>query len=545
MTKRNKNNRIMKTLALISSVAMSVTTLCGAVYAEDSIYGTVAVETQVVDEWEVVYENDFSAESDFTNFYNKSDSDYPIYPNMGTTKGGGGVKFTWSSDFKNQFGKNPSTGTMIRSYNGDSTKHSKGFWFDLDKVLDDNGPGTYKFSFRATAKAGHGLVEGCLNTLENQSDLGKILWNVQSEWGTPEDEEIVGGVNIGGHVLCRRWDDTGTIDEQVFESITYIPEDAEHLRFLFGGSVDYDSAHAVGGNGWNPIAMDDLIISKKVSSAETDDLDLKSTVVSVDGGDYSGYLISALYDEDNALVDTDISELTDVGAEPVEIYTSLDISDVYGEDYTVKTFFADIDGHITPYGLSYDPTASLFPNYNFENPLTQDYRVLKYANEVGLSADAAYSGVNGIKLDLDGGATYFSIGEGETATKNEVSASATALAKTVWENGAGTYRISFMAKATDEATVRAEVRRHIFSTSKQDTDGNGSIEVTPHTNSNSETITSEWNEIQLDVEIEPMTPWGGANEYVSYRRNNYPLKLVLTGTGSVYVDDFKVEKISE
>ena len=106
---------------------------------------------------------------------------------------------------------------MIRSYNGDSTKHSKGFWFDLDKVLEDNGPGTYKFSFRATANAGHGLVEGCLNTLENQSDLGKILWNIQSEWGTPEDEEIVGGVNIGGHVLCRRWDDTGTLDEKVFE----------------------------------------------------------------------------------------------------------------------------------------------------------------------------------------------------------------------------------------------------------------------------------------------------------------------------------------
>ena len=545
MTKRNKNNRIMKALALISSAAISVTTLCGAVFAEDSIYGTVAVETQVVDEWEVVYENDFGAESDFTNFYNKADSDYPIYPNMGTTKGGGGVKFTWSSDFKNQFGKNPSTGTMIRAYNGDSTKHSKGFWFDLDKVLEDNGPGTYKFSFRVTAKAGHGLVEGCLNTLENQSDLGKILWNIQSEWGTPEDEDIVGGVNIGGHVLCRRWDDTGTIDEQVFESVTYIPEDAEHLRFLFGGSVDYDASHAVGGNGWNPIAMDDLIISKKVSSAETDDLELKSTVVSVDGGEYSGYLISALYDENNALVDTDISELTDVGEEPVEIYTSVDISDVYGEDYTVKTFFADIDGHITPYGLSYDPTSSLFPNYNFENPFTEDYRVLKYANEVGLSADAAYSGVNGLKLDLDGGATYFSIGEGETVTKNEVSASTTAFAKTVWENGAGTYRISFMAKATDEATVKAEVRRHIFSTSKQDTNGNGSIEVTPHTYSDSEQITDEWNEIQLDVEIEPMTPWGGASEYVSYRRNNYPLKLVITGSGSVYVDDFKVEKISE
>ena len=60
---------------------------------------------------------------------------------MGTTKGGGGVKFTWSADFNNQFGSfgGSQSGFMIRTYNGDSKNHSKGFWFDLDKVLEDNG----------------------------------------------------------------------------------------------------------------------------------------------------------------------------------------------------------------------------------------------------------------------------------------------------------------------------------------------------------------------------------------------------------------------
>lgn len=548
MSKKYKKNCITKGLACILSSTLAMSVFGGFVYAEDAIYGSVAVQTEIVDEYEIVYENHFNAESDFTTYYNKPDSAYPIYPNVGTSKGGGGVKFTWSADFNNQFGSygGSISGTMIRAYNGDSKNHSKGFWFDLDKVLEDNGPGTYKFSFRVTTKAGHGLVEGCLNTLENQSDLGKLLWNVESEWGTPTDQEIVGGVNIGGHVLCSRWDDSGTINQQVFESTTYIPEDAEHLRFLFGGSVDYDASHTVGGNGWNPIAMDDLVISKKVSSADNGSLNLKSTVTSLDGAEHHGHLISTLYDDKNALVSTSVSDLTTIGVDAVEVLSSLNTSAGYDDTYKVKTFFADVSGHIVPYGISYDPTASLFPNYNFETPFTNSYRFLKYAEPIGISDNGAYTGNKGVELKLDPGATFFAVGEGDVLTKDGVNASATALAKTVWENGSGTYRISFMAKTSgDDATVKAEVRRHIFSTSKPDTTGNGTIEVTPHKYSDSQTITSEWNEIQLNVDIEPMTPWGGAGEYVSYRRNNYPLKLVINGTGSVYMDDFKVEKISD
>ena len=549
MAKGNRFSCIRRGFACVLSGVVFATSLWIPAAAEESIYGTVAVESRIVEEYEIVYENHFDAETDFTKFYNKADSDYPIYPNVGTQKGGGGVKFTWGSDFNSQFGSfgGSQSGTMVRSYNGDSKNHSKGFWFDLDKVLEDNGPGTYKFSFRATAKSGHGLVEGCLNTLENQSDLGNILWNVESEWGTPAGEEIVGGVNIGGHVLCRRWDDSGTINQQVFESTTYIPEDAQHLRFLFGGSVDYDSAHTVGGTGWNPIAMDDLVIYKKKDSIEYGSLNLKSTVTSVDGNEHSGRLISAVYDEKNTLVSTDISDEVVVGAEAVEIESFLDISGGYDETYSVKTFFAEISGHITPYGISYDPTASLFSNYNFETPFTDDYRVLKYSEQLEISDAAAYTGKKGVELKLEGGSTYFSIGEGEIQTKDSVTASATALAKAVWENGAGTYRISFMARTTgDDATVKAEVRRHIYSTSKSDMDNEiGSIEVTPHKYSQSETITSEWNEIQLEIDIEPMTPWGGEGEYVSYRRNNYPLKLIISGTGTVHMDDLKVEKISD
>lgn len=549
MTKKYKRNCIVKSFACILSAALSMTAIGVSAYADEPIYGTVAVQTEIADEYEIVYENHFDAETDFTNYYNKSDSAYPIYPNMGTIKGGGGVKFTWSADFNNQFGSfgGSQSGFMIRTYNGDSKNHSKGFWFDLDKVLDDNGPGTYKFSFRVTAKSGHGLVEGCLNTLENQSDLGKLLWNVESEWGTPEGETIVGGVNIGGHVLCRRWDESGDVNQQIFESTTYIPEDAQHLRFLFGGSVDYDAGHDVGGSGWNPVAMDDLVIYKKVNSAENGTLNLKSTVVSVDGNEHSGRLVSALYNEKNALVSTSVSEETVIGAEAVEIYSSLDTSGGYDKTYTVKTFFAQIDNHIVPYSISYNPSASLFADYNFESPFTDDYKILKYSEPVSISSNSAYTGKKGIELKLDAGDTYFAVGEGEILTKDGVNASTTALAKAVWENGKGKYRISFMAKTTgDDATIMAQVRRHIFSTSKQDTiGGNGSIEVTPHIHSQSQTITSEWNEIQLDVDISPMTPWGGAGEYVSYRRNNYPLKLIVNGTGSIYIDDFKVEKISD
>ena len=546
MAKKHQKNGLVKGLACVLSAVMLMPTFM--VSAEDSAYGKVAVQTQIAEEYEIVYENHFNAETDFTNNYNKPESDYPIYPNTGTSRGGGGVKFTWSSDFNAQFGSFGGTvsGPMIRSFNGDSKKHSKGFWFDLDKVLEDHGPGTYKFSFRVTAKSGHGLVEGCLNTLENQSDLGKILWNVTSEWGTPEGEEIIGGVNIGGHVLCRRWDESGDVNQQVFESITYVPEDAEHLRFLFGGSVDYDASHEVGGNSWNPIAMDDLVISKKKNSAETGTLNLTSTVVSTDGSEHSGRLITALYDNANMLVDSQVSDVITIGTERSQIPSSLDISGGYDETYTIKTFFVEVGSYITSFGISYNPNASLFPNYNFESPFTNEYRFLKYSDDLTTSGVAAYTGTKGVQLQLDGGATYFRVGEGATLTANNTSASATALAKMVWENGAGTYRISFMAKTSGaDATVMAQVRRHIFSTSKQDTSGNGSIEVSPHIYSATETISSDWNEIQLEVDIEPMTPWGGAGEYVSYRRNNYPLWLIVNGSGSVYMDDFTVEKISD
>ena len=547
MVEKYRKRNILRIIACVLSFALSVTTVF--VYAEEPIYGTVAVQTRLADEYEIVYENHFNSESDFTAYYNKPDSDYPIYPNTGTVKGGGGVKFTWGSDFNAQFGSfgGSVSGTMVRSYNGDSKNHSKGFWFDLDKVLADNGFGTYKFSFRATAKTGHGLVEGCLNTLENQSDLGKLLWNVESEFGTPSENDIIGDVNIGGHVLCRRWDESGDINQKVFESITYIPEDAQHLRFLFGGSVDYDPVYTVGGSGWNPIAMDDLVIYKKKNSIEYGSLNLKSDVVSVDGNEHSGRLISALYDEKNALVSTDISEITNIGEEAVEILSSLDLPYGYNEGYTIKTFFTNVNNHIIPYGISYNPLFSLMPDYNFETPLGMNYRILKYNEDINVSDDAVYTGKKGIKLNLDAGDTFFRIGDGEVLTKDGVSASETALARAVWENGKGKYRISFMAKTSgNDASVRAEVRRHIFSTLKQDvTDGNGSIEVTPHIYSQTETVTSQWSEIQLYVDIVPMTPWGGANEYVSYRRNNYPLKLIINGEGSVYIDDLRLEKISD
>ena len=549
MTKKYKRNCIVKSFACVLSAVLSITAIGVSVYADEPIYGTVAVQTQTADEYEIVYENHFDAETDFTNYYNKSDSAYPIYPNAGNEFGVDSVKYTASYDFSSKlsgFG-NPVSGSVVRTFNGDSKSRSKGFWVDLDKVLKDNGPGTYKFSFRVTAKSGNGLVEGCLNTLENQSDLGKLLWNIQSDWGTPAGEDIVGGVNVGGHVLCKRWDESVDVNQQVFESITYIPEDAKHLRFLFGCSVDKDTAHNIGGNGgWLPIAMDDLVIYKKVNSAESGSLNLTSTVVSLDGNEHIGRLVSTLYDDRNALISSDVSDETTIGAEKVEILSSLNVPGGYDETYTIKTFFADIDSHIVPYGISYNPLVSLFPNYNFESPLANDYRILKYSEPITTSSNSAYTGKKGIELKLDVGDTYFAVGEGEILTKDGVNASTTAFAKAVWENGKGKYRISFMAKTTgDDATIMAQIRRHIFSTSKQDTiGGNGSIEVTPHVHSEKQTITNHWSEIQLEVDIVPMTPWGGAGEYVSYRRNNYPLKLIVNGTGLVYIDDLKIEKIS-
>ncbi len=538
--------------ALSAMMLSSVTVLATA---DASIYGTVAVQTQIAEEYEVVYENGFDSEAEFNAVY-EQDVDYGIHPIENGTDGE--VKFTYKSNFTGAgLADTNYESTQIRTFNGNSKTKAKGFWIDLDHVLETYGSGAYTFSFRVNSADSPGLIEAVLNTAEDQSELGNILWEIH------EASESSPYVNLGGHILISRWDNTDTwtskINNVTFQSTTYIPEDAEHLRFFFGGTI-YDGAannRNVGGSStYRPVFFDDLVISKKTNSAYTGMLNLSSQVVSVDGAEHSGRLISALYDSSNMLVSTAVSDVITVGSDAVSIESALDVSGGYDDGYTVKTFFAEIGGRIIPYGIAYHPQTSLFPNNNLESPFTNAYRWMDDSNVISLSPDAAYSGSRGATRGIAQSGTYIKIGESEIPSPGTSAApgDATALAKVLLENGKGTYRISFMAKTqSGDANLVLHFRPYYQNYSQRDI-AIGTIDTpTTRWSVGEQTATPEWREIEFEVTFNPLASGatvtaGRTDGWLSYRKNNYGMYLVgssVNDTDVLYIDDFKVEKISD
>ena len=518
-------------------------------------YGTASLETKL-DNDIVVYENHFENKAtDFDAVYNK-DVDYGIHNTCLNAEGG--VKYTDKADFKDAAQKNGHSSDaqaiadnyfgsyQIRAYNGNNAKQSKGFWIDLDKVLEDYGPGTYTFSFRTSMFTGHGLAEACLNTLEDQSQLGDILW------GTHTDGQDSDYVNIGGHVLCRKWDESGDVLSKTFTSTTYIPEGSEHLRFFFGGSIFSSDSYTVGGSTYKAIFFDDLVITKKANgyndpALQNGTINLSSTITPLGNVDsVTGTLASAIYSEStHAMLDMDISDPMTITT-PTTVTSSLEHPGS-GVDYQIKSFFFDSFANLSPFCLSYDPHESLMPNPSFEAPFTSSYRWMSGNSNLPVNTTNVYTGSRSIQGSVSNSGTWLKVGQGAIATANGTVASPTSLAQMLLENGKGTYKVSFMAKMRDNnANVKLEVRRYVQSSNAQDKDM-GTAEVTPHQYSATQTLGTDWQKMEFEIDLRPKTLWGSAG-VISYRKNNYQFSVVVTSTNSadvIYIDDFKVEKISD
>lgn len=551
--------------------------------------GTVGLETKLDNEI-VVYENhfDYQSEANFADNVLNKGGDYGIY-RLDNGDADGGVKFTDSQKWYSTFGKSDNfksseddTTGQVRVYNGNTKTKSKGFWIDLDKVLETYGPGAYTFSFRVNSKAGGpGLIEAVLNTAEDQSTLGNILWQGRAR---TESSQFV---NLGGHVLVSREYNTANangngdaINNVTFTSTTYIPEGAQHLRFFFGGTV-YDSTTAtgidasilrgsVGGSAtYLPVFFDDLVITKKANAYQDyaligDDIKLKSTVTPLNGLEPTGRLIAAMYDADtNEMLDVEISDEMTLTA-PTVIESTLEYPGEEVADYKIKTFFFDGFENLTAYSLASNPHESLFPDMSFESPFTNDYRWVESGSKqnVNIATDVAYTGARSLTRTVaGGGSVWLSVGEGETYTASNASGtpsaanpgSPTAWAKMLQENGKGTYKISFMAKAGNaNTTVELQMRTYYQDFGKRDV----SIGYTPTPNSYDtlakKTLSTEWQKFEYTYDFTPL-PSGRTvstsnnSGWLSYRNNNYVSYLIARNGGSettIYIDDFKVEKVN-
>lgn len=526
---------------IMASMIASVIPTSGL--AAEVTLGKVSLETKL-DNDIVVYSNTFDNDAAFNAVYNKD-----VEGGIHFVGNSGAVKHTYKADYKPSGTANDSNykTPQIRVYSEKKT-HARGFYVDLDHILKQYGPGAYTFSFSTSLQTHAGLIEASLNTLEDQKQLGSILW------GATTNGNHSRFVNFGGHVLVNHPTNSNTsqVYNKVFESTTYIPEDAEHLRFFFGGSLINDTSKNWGGSGDYKVAyFDDLKITKKANSYKdaalvNGDIKLKSTITPLgETESATGKLIAAMYDKDTkALLDIDVSEEVTVTV-PTTLESTLKYPGV--ENYEIKTFFFDGIETLSPYTLAYNPHDSLMPNVSFEAPFTTNYRWTESGNNVDTKAASVFSGKRGIGKGISSGGTYIKIGEGATATKAGTAASATALANVLHENGMGKYKVSFMAKTRDNnATVKLQARRHVQGSTKMDA-GFGSAEVNEQTSTSAVTVTPQWQKVEFELSMYPKTYWGGT-EAISYRKNNYPFYLIATSTNAsdaIYIDDFKVTKVSE
>lgn len=539
---KKMSKKLVAVLMLVSLMVSMVPTMG---IAAGSTFGAVSLETKL-DNDIVVYENGFADATAFNAIYNKD-----VEGGLHFIGNSGAVKHTYKADYKPSGTANDSNykTPQIRIYSEKKT-HARGFYIDLDHVLEQYGPGAYTFSFSTSLQTHAGLIEASLNTLEDQKQLGSILW------GKTTNGNHSKYVNFGGHILVNHPTNSNTsqVYNKTFTSTTYIPEDAEHLRFFFGGSLINDTSANWGGSADYKVAyFDDLVITKKANSYKdaalvNGGIKLKSTITPLDGTESAtGTLVAAMYDADtNALVDVDVSEELTVTV-PTAVESTLDYPGDEVKDYIIKTFFFDGFESLAPQTLAYNPHESLMPNVSFEAPFTTNYRWTESGNNVDTKAASVYTGKRGIGKGISSGGTYIKIGEGATATGAGTAASATALANVLHENGMGKYKVSFMAKTRDNtATVRMQVRRHVQGSTKMDNNF-GSAEVNEQTSTSNVTVSTEWQKVEFELDFYPKTYWGGT-ETISYRKNNYPFYLIATstnGSDAIYIDDFKVEKISE
>ena len=539
-----------KLMAGLMIVSLLAAMLPATGLAAENTFGAVSMETKV-DNDIVVYSNTFDTKEAFDLIYNKD-----VEGGIHFIGNSGAVKHTYKDDYKPS-GSSPATATdksyykspQIRIYSEKKT-HARGFYIDLDHILKTYGPGAYTFSFSTTLQTHAGLIEASLNTLEDQKQLGSILW------GNTTNGNHSKYVNFGGHVLINHPTNSNTsqVYNKVFTSTTYIPEDAEHLRFFFGGSRYNDTSANCGGSADYKVAyFDDLVITKKANSYKDaalagKEIKLKSTISPLgDTQSVTGTLISAMYDADtNALLDTDISEELTVTV-PTTVESALAFPGEEVKDYVIKTFFFDGFENLAPYTLAYNPHESLMPNVSFEAPFTTNYRWTEGGNNIDTKAVSVYTGYRGVGKGISSGGTYIKIGEGATATSAGTAASATALANVLHENGMGKYKVSFMAKTRDNAaTIKLQVRRHAQGSTKMDNNF-GSAEVNEQTSTSNVNVSTEWQKVEFVLDLYPKTYWGGT-ETISYRKNNYPFYLIATITNAsdaIYIDDFKVTKISD
>lgn len=539
----------LATALMLSSMIPTVSFAAG--------YGSASLETKL-DNDIVVYENHFADEAAFNAVYNQ-DVDYGIHPI--NTAAGSAVKFTYQSNFTGAgLAAANYESTQIRTYNGDPKTKAKGFWIDLDKVLEDYGPGAYTFSFRVNSPASPGLIEAVLNTAEDQSTLGDIIWGVHDR------TESSPYVNLGGHVLCRRWYETNNgnnnqdpLNNVRLSSTTYIPEGAQHLRFFFGGTIfdgAADSRNVGGGAGWKPVFFDDLVITKKANgyndpALQNGTINLSSTVTPLNGeAEVTGTLVSAMYDAaTNALLDVDISESMAITT-PTTVASTLNHPGA-GVAYKIKTFFFDSFANLSPFCLSYDPHASLMPDVSFESPFTNDYRWTESGNNVATTgSQEAFTGARCVSKGISSTGTYIRVGEGATISPGS---SQTALSKVLLENGKGRYKISFMAKTRDgNANVLLQMRPYYMDYGKLDTAIGTLDKQSAWDSTAAQTATTEWQKLEYTVDFYPMPSGrtvGSSNSgWLSYRKNNYGLIVVassVNATDAIYIDDFKIEKISD
>lgn len=553
---KKMSKRFLATLMMVFLFAALVPT---AGMATTSL-GSVALETRLDNEI-VVYENRFADETAFNAVYNK-DVEGGIHPIVNGSDGG--VKFTYQTNFTGAgLAQANYKSTQIRTYNGNSKTKAKGFWIDLDHVLETYGPGAYTFSFRANSAAAPGLIEAVLNTAEDQTTLENIIW------GSHNAAESSPYVNLGGHILVSRWDSTDTwtspINNVTFTSTTYIPEDAEHLRFFFGGT-DYDGAadsrNVGGGKTYMPVFFDDLVITKKANSYKDAalagrDIQLKSIISPLgDVTSVTGTLISAMYDANtNAMLDIDVVE--NITAEhPITVPSALSYPGEEVEDYIIKTFFFDNYESITPFTLSYNPHESLLPDVSFESPFTTNYRWMEGGNNLPLNEGAVYTGTRAVSKGIAKSGTYLKVGEGATVSPGTTSApgSATAFANMLMENGKGTYKVSFMAKTRDNnANLVLHVRPYYQDYSKRDIAIGAIDKSTTRWSIGPQVATTEWQQFDFEVTFNPVASGetvtaGNTSGWLSYRKNNYGVYIVgssANDTDVLYIDDFKVTKISD
>ena len=539
-----------KLLACLMMASMLTAMIPAVGLADGNTFGKVSLETKL-DNDIVVYKNTFDTDTAFNALYNKD-----VEGGIHFLGQSGAVKHTYKSDYKPSGTANDTNykSPQIRIYSEKKT-HARGFYIDLDHILEQYGPGAYTFSFSTSLQTHAGLVEACLNTLEDQTQLGNVLWGATTN-GNHSDY-----VNFGGHILVNHPTNSNTsqVYNKTFTSTTYIPEDAEHLRFFFGGSRITDTSANWGGSADFKVAyFDDLVITKKANSYKdvalaSGDIKLKSTITPLNGvASVTGRLIAAMYDADtNALLNVDVSdEMTVTSATTVESTLPYPNATDYPnvDDYVMKTFFFDGYENLAPYTLTYNPHESLMPNVSFEAPFTDNYRWTESGNNIDTKPTYVYSGNRGIGKAISSGGTWLKIGEGKTATAaGNTSSSPTALSDVLHTNGSGKYKVTFMARTRDNnASAYLQVKRYGQGSTKQDTNI-GTAEVNALAQSSAVTVTPTWQKFEIELDLYPKTYWGGT-EAINYRKNNYPFLFVATSTNAsdaIYIDDFKVEKISE